>query len=68
MSLNRLKTDFETMLKLSRELGKLHEMLLHYSDMDDKRNYNEVRCKAIIEEIRKTQEVYDFLKNKWFDK
>ena len=66
MSLNSLKSDFETMLKLSRELGKLNEMLSHYNDINDKRNYNEEICKAILVELGKVHEEFTFLKKKWF--
>lgn len=66
MSLNSLKIDFERMLELSRELGKLHEMLSHHNDLNDKRNYNEVRCKAILVEIKRVNEEFTFLKKKWF--
>ncbi len=66
MSLNSLKSDFERMLELSRELGKLHEMLSHHNDINDKRNYNEERSKEILKEIGKTFGEFAFLKNKWF--
>lgn len=67
MSLNSLKIDFERMLGLSRELGRLHEMLSHHNNINDKRNYNEERCKEILKEIRRCDMEYCFLKNKWIN-
>lgn len=63
----KFESDFLEMLDLSRELGKLHELLNHHNDENDKRNYNKERCVEIKREIDRVTEVFSYLKNKWFE-
>lgn len=64
--LNSLKNDFLEMLELNGEISKLSQMLLHYNDMNDKRNFDLDKCNKIKTKISELQERYYYLKEKWF--
>jgi len=55
------------LISVSRELGKYNEMLLHYNDMNDKRNFNPEKCNKILLKIRDLDGRYMFLHSLLFD-
>lgn len=66
MSLNSLKNDFMEMLKLQDKISKYNQMILHHSDMQDKRNLNLEKCDKIKSKVSQLQERFHLLKEKWF--
>jgi len=64
--LNTLNPDMQQLIFLSGELAKYNEMLLHHSDIEDKRNYDEVKCEQIREKILDLYTKFYNLKEKWF--
>ena len=66
MSLSSLKKDFLNLLELKGEISKYNQMLLHYSNMNDKRNFDLEKCEKIKVKINELQEKYNYLYDKWF--
>lgn len=66
MSLDRLKKDMLEMFKLSSEIGKYNQMLLHHINEKDKHNYNIKKVELIKTKIQQLEEQFYLLKNKWF--
>jgi len=65
MGLSNLKYEILEMIKLSGEISKFNQMLLHHSDMNDKRNFNTDKCNRIKIKVSKLQERFYFLHDKW---
>jgi len=66
MSLKTLKKDFHTMLHLKGEIEKCSEMLIHHSNLLDKKNYNAEKCERIERKIKELESKYYLLYEKWF--
>ena len=66
MSINTLKRDFLEMLYLQGEISTYNQMLLHYNDMNDKRNFDLDKCEQIKLRVGELQERFYSLKEKWF--
>jgi len=66
MSINNLKSDMIELIELSGEISMYNQMLLHHSNMKDKRNYNPEKCSKIQLKVSKLQERFYYLKDKWF--
>jgi len=64
--MNDLKTEMLKLIELSAEIAKYNEMLLHYLDINDKRNYDPIKAEKIRLKITAMQLVYYKLYEKWF--
>lgn len=65
--LNEIKADMLKMIEVSADIGKYNQMLLQRSDICDTRNYNAENCEKIRLKLDELYEIYDFLKEKWFN-
>lgn len=64
--LDNIKLDMLRLIELSGQISKYSEMLLHHSDMNDKRNFNLDKCTKIRSKIYTLQHEFYEIKNKYF--
>ena len=56
---DNIKADMLRLIKLSADIAKYNERLLHCSDMQDKRNFDAEKRNLLTEKISELQEKYD---------
>lgn len=65
--IKQLINDINEMIDISRKIGEYSQLLLHHNDVSDKRNYDAVKCTAILQKLDELNEKLFQLKNKWLD-
>ena len=65
--IKQLINDINEMIDISRKIGEYSQLLLHHNDVSDKRNYDAVKCDAILKKLDELNERLVKLKNKWLD-
>lgn len=67
MSFNRLKQDMLELIDTNGKISMYNQILLHHSDISDRRNYNPEKCDKIREKVSEMEIRYYGLKDKWFN-